>query len=264
MRKNRIRINSEQEQQDEGAPAWMVTYGDLVTQLLLFFVMLFSMATLDKAKFQEAAASLRTTFAQTSFRHNSGQDVIKFSEYYNALDSEEVLQVNNGESDQESQSQASEIGEDAEENQSLGEFGMSLEKRIEELSLDEYVNVVEEGGSTILRLDSVVLFDSGSAEIRESGKDVMLKLGTMLKDLDNEIIIQGHTDNRPINTVLYPTNWELSTKRATNIVLFLVNNCQVDPTRLTAQGNGEYRPIAPNDTPENMQKNRRIDIVIEK
>jgi len=261
MKRKKTNADSEQEFQQGGAPGWMVTYSDLMTQLLLFFVMLFAMSTLDTEKFYNAAASLRETFAQGPFLYNSGQDVIRFSQLNNAFDSEDVLQVNNGKDEEENQSQVTEADE-SQENQELGEFGKSLEQKIEELDLGEYVNVVEEDGSTILRLSSVVLFDSGSAEIRESGKEVMRKLGAMLKDIGGEIIIQGHTDNRPISTVLYPTNWELSTKRATNIVLFLINECQVDPTRLTAQGNGEYRPIAPNDTEENMQKNRRIDIVV--
>jgi chemotaxis protein MotB len=110
----------------------------------------------------------------------------------------------------------------------------------------------------------LILFDLGSADIKIDGRNVLKKLGVMLKNLDNEIVIQGHTDNIPINTEIYPTNWELSTKRATNVVLFLIDECGLDPTKLTASGNGEFRPIAPNNSEINRQKNRRIDIVIKK
>jgi flagellar motor protein MotB len=102
------------------------------------------------------------------------------------------------------------------------------------------------------------------ADIRTDGKSVLQKLGTMLNLLDNDIVIQGHTDNLPINTDYFPTNWELSTKRATNVVLFLIDKCGLKGQRLTASGNGEFKPLAPNTSDANRQKNRRIDIVIKK
>jgi chemotaxis protein MotB len=80
--------------------------------------------------------------------------------------------------------------------------------------------------------------------------------------LENEILIQGHTDNVPINTPLFPSNWELSTKRATNVVVYLIESLNLDPSKLTATGNGEYRPIGDNNTAEGRQKNRRIEIMI--
>jgi len=89
-------------------------------------------------------------------------------------------------------------------------------------------------------------------------------MGELLKELDSDAVVQGHTDNLPINTMLFPTNWELSTKRATNVVLFLIDECTLKPQKLTATGNGEFKPVAPNDTEVNRQKNRRIDVVIQK
>ena len=122
---------------------------------------------------------------------------------------------------------------------------------------------VIEGEKTItLRLNSVILFDSGRADIKASGMDILRKTGALLKNMDNDVVIQGHTDNLPINTLLFPSNWELSTKRATNIVMFLIDQCGADPTRLTATGNGEFRPIVQNNNEKNRQKNRRIDIVV--
>jgi chemotaxis protein MotB len=102
----------------------------------------------------------------------------------------------------------------------------------------------------------------GKADIKDSGKEVLDRLSTLLAELGNDILIQGHADDLPINTVLFPSNWELSTKRATNVVKYLVDFCNLPPEKLTATGNGEFRPIKPNDTPENRQENRRVDIVI--
>jgi len=239
----------------EGAPEWLTTYSDMVTLLLTFFVLLFSMASVDSKKFQEVAFSLRSAFMNISngelFYYNNGEDIISILDDNMPEDSEEENAVNNdkggsGETDQ------------------ISEFKEQVEQLISEMDLSEYVQVVDNKNNLTLRMDSVILFDLGKADIKESGKEAIRKIAELMKQLDSEVIVQGHTDNLPIKTSLYPTNWELSTKRATNVVLFLINECSLDPTKLTATGNGEYKPIAPNDTEANRQKNRRIDIVISK
>jgi chemotaxis protein MotB len=139
-----------------------------------------------------------------------------------------------------------------------------MEQLVLDYDLGEYVTIIDEATTITLRIESIVLFDSGSADIKQVGRDVLKRTGEMLKTLNRDIEVQGHTDSVPINSALFPTNWEPSTKRATNVVLFLVQNSGMDPKRLTATGNGEYRSIVPNDTEAHRQKNRRIDIFIEK
>jgi len=111
-----------------------------------------------------------------------------------------------------------------------------------------------------------ILFDSGSAKIKKEGKKVLNRVGEILaKVKDKQINIEGHTDNVPISSSLrkvFPTNWELSTARASNVVRYLQENTAVDPNVLSAVGFAEFRPVAPNDTPENKAKNRRIEIVL--
>jgi chemotaxis protein MotB len=113
-----------------------------------------------------------------------------------------------------------------------------------------------------------IFFDSGSAELKAGGKEVLGKLGHIVKGLTDKVIrVEGHTDNVPISKFLrvtYPTNWELSAARAINVVRFLQDSAGVPPEMLLAAAFGEYRPIVPNDTPENKQKNRRIEIVLQK
>jgi len=252
--------------EEPDAPAeWLLTYSDLVTLLLTFFVMLYSMSVLDKQKFQQLSHSLRSTFLNINageiYNYNRGEDIFNITPYDNA-DNENQFKSNNEQFDEMSQ-------EELEELQKLSDIKLKnvkkqLEEAIEKHNLAEYVRVVDEKRSLILRFDSVVLFDLGRAEIRESGKEILKELGTILKELDNDITIEGHTDNLPINTLLFPSNWELSTKRATNVVIFLIENCGLKPEKLTAAGRGEYEPVAPNDSDENRQKNRRIDIVVDK
>jgi chemotaxis protein MotB len=113
-----------------------------------------------------------------------------------------------------------------------------------------------------------IFFDSGSAELKPGGKEVLRKVGNILKGLTDKVIrVEGHTDNVPIAKPLqptYPTNWELSAARAITVVRFLQEHAGVPPEMLMAAGFGEYHPIAPNDTPANKQKNRRIEIVLQK
>jgi chemotaxis protein MotB len=112
-----------------------------------------------------------------------------------------------------------------------------------------------------------IFFDSGSAELKPGGKEMLMKLGHIVKGLTDKVIrVEGHTDNVPIAKPLqrtYPTNWELSAARAITVVRFLQEFCGVPPEMLMATGFGEYRPLAPNDTPANRQKNRRIEIVLQ-
>jgi chemotaxis protein MotB len=108
-----------------------------------------------------------------------------------------------------------------------------------------------------------ILFDSGKAEIKADGKKILKKVGDALAKTDKTIRVVGHTDNVPlIAGSAYPSNWELSTVRATTVVRFLQDQAKIDPTRLIAEGRGEYAPVAPNDSPANRQKNRRIEITL--
>jgi chemotaxis protein MotB len=165
------------------------------------------------------------------------------------------------------------------------------EKRIEELSssdeekvneikgtydalIEELKNEIEEGKIEITTLQEQltvnvldqVLFDSGSAEIKPEGIEVLDRVGKILKELDEKtIVVEGHTDNVPISPTLkrkYPTNWELSTARATTVVRYLQEKVGIDPSMLKAAGLSEYRPVADNSTDEGKSRNRRIEIIL--
>lgn len=247
----------------EGAPEWMTTYSDLVTLLLTFFILLFSMASVDSKKFEQVAQSLRSAFMNVSngeiHNNNNGKDVISILDDNMPTDAESEEISNN-------KSKGGDISDSdsKKKEETIAEFKEEVKALIMGLEIGEYVHIVDEKTAIILRIDSVILFDVGKADIKESGKETIKKVGELMRQLDTYIAIQGHTDNVPIRTSIFPTNWELSTKRATNVVIFLVNECALDPTKLTATGNGEFRPIASNDTEVNRQKNRRIDIVIDK
>jgi len=252
----------------DSAGDWMNTYADMVTLLLTFFILLFSMATVDKQKFVELANSLRSAFMHENgggdlYESNRGSELINIYDEINAVD-KVVSLVNNDYEGGETDNNVDRITDGNEVEYNTDDLKAEIEKAIEEMGLEEYVKIIERKDFLILRFDSVILFDLSSADIKSSAKTVLEKLGQMLNKMSNEIIIQGHTDNLPINTGQFPSNWELSTRRATNVVHFFINECSIAPSRLTATGNAEYKPVKPNDTAENRQQNRRIDIVVSK
>ena len=243
------------EEASEGAPEWMTTYSDLVTLLLTFFILLFSMAAIDKQKFEQVAFSLRSAFTLISsgetYDVNTGKSMISITPYDNAPEESE-----------EDESEDDEAKKEKEKK--IEKMKVDIEKLINELGLVENIKVIEEDDEIILRVDSLILFDSGSAELKVSGKPVVEKIGLIMKSLETDILVQGHADDRPINTSEFPSNWELSTKRATNVVKYLIEKSGMNQKFLTATGNAEFKPIAPNDTEYNRQKNRRIDIIVVK
>lgn len=223
--------------QSAGAPAWMTTYGDLITQVLIFFVLLFSFSNVDTNKFNAVMLSLQGSLGIM----NGGMD------------------LNEG-----SFIEGGEVGDfliSAEEQQ---EFE-ALQDEIEEIVASDnlkgvQVNLDERG--LVIRLIEGVLFDSGKANIKDEAKVILDKLAPVLKETHRQIRIEGHTDNLPIHTPEFPSNWELSTARAVNVIKYLIEKHNFSPYILSAAGYGEYRPIAPNDSDKNRALNRRVDIVI--
>ncbi len=241
---------------EAGAPAWMTSYGDLMTNLLCCFVLLFSMAIVDQQKFEAVASSLRAAF--------SNQSISTFEEEKKDSIINLLPDVQPGNQPDETDDIDGEKPDAVSEKMTVAEAKAEIEQLIEGMGLNENIKVIEEKDIVIFRVDSLILFDSGKADLKESGKPVIEQIGKVMKKLNIDILVQGHADDRPISTSIFPSNWELSTKRATNVVKYLMSKCGIEGKYLTATGNAEYKPIAPNDTEYNRQKNRRIDIVVAK
>ncbi len=251
------------ESEEVGAPAWMATYGDLVTNLLVFFVLLYSMSTVDQNTFSEVAASLSYTMinlkGSDSILDGNGNSIITFD--YTKYDSEEA----EAKRKEKYIEDANEMVVDADEKLKGKEFDEAkndIRDTIAEQGISDKVQVVEEKDFLLIRLDQEIFFDPGSADIVDEGKTVLSSLAVSLREMKNEIMVSGHTDNVPMTNKRYATNWELSTARATNVVRYFVEAENLDPELFTATGNGEYRPVGDNNTPEGRQKNRRIEIKI--
>lgn len=279
------------QEESSGGASWLTTYSDLVTLLLCFFILLFSMAIVDKQKVEKVALSIRAAFlgetGDSIFSMNAGDTLISLTpvidenDLLDRLDEEAGAEGEEGDETGAEGEEGDETGQEGDEGSETGEAGAEGEETggdaegigtlkadiqglIDKMGLNENIRVIDEGTRIILRMDSVILFDTGKADLKPSARPVIEKIGEILKSLDTEIQVQGHADDRPINTPEFSSNWELSTKRATNVVKYLIDKCGVSENHLTATGNAEFRPIAPNDSEYNRQKNRRIDIAIYK
>ena len=242
----------------------MTTYSDMVTLLLTFFIMLFSMATIDKNKFTDIAKSLSNSLMNLStgesILDSSGKSIITV-DFVNPSDK------NLPEQKEKYIESAEEMVIDAQRqihNMEMDIAKDEIRQAVEAQGIGEKVEIVEEKDYILVRLESEVFFDSGSADIRPGGFLVLQQFAEILRNIDNEILVSGHTDNVPINTPLYKSNWELSTARATTVVRYFTETLGLDPVKFTATGNGEFRPIGDNNTAEGRQRNRRIEIMIMK
>lgn len=221
----RIRKDDLENQLNKSA-LWVVTYGDLMSYLMIFFLILFSFAIAknDKTKqkkYEESLVKIQQTFGG------------KISKEYLEKKKQEMKEEN-------------------------------FEKKIQELQKKDDKNLleVEMNEKRIkLILKEGILFDSGSAVLKSDAKNILLPVIEELKKLSNDIIIEGHTDNVPVKGGKYTNNFELSMARAYSVIEFMEKN-GIDPKRLSGIGYGEWRPIADNSTPQGRARNRRIEITL--
>jgi len=222
---------------DEGGDDWLLTYADLMTQLVCFFVLLMSFSIISSIKFREVVVSLQDALKGTG----------ALTAWRSPIDELPRSVRNRAEDDKLRELKAS-VDEYIEEN----EMTDSLETEIREAGL-----VI-----TLKQMESPVFFDTADARIKEESHPILDMIGKLVKGLPNDIRVEGHTDSRPINTAQFPSNWELSIMRATNVLRYMQTTTKIAPKRLSAVGYGPYRPIVSNDTVSGMSRNRRVEIII--
>lgn len=291
-----------QEEVKQGLPEWQATFSDMMTLLMCFFVMLFSMSTIDAAKFEEAAQSFQQTisifskgakaigdgilvsngvsqlnqldefFNTTGKTASSDTDDIEFEE--NAKGMQEISEKM-GITEDELKAMLEELGMTEEELMKLltnmeeekmkqsEELAEKIEESLAEGMMQEKIDVEFNANCVILSLSGAFLFDSGQAELKAEALPVLDKIGVILaKYADNTVEIEGHTDSVPLNGGRYENNDVLSSYRALAVFNYLKDNAAIDPGVMKHTGRGEYMPVADNSTPEGRAKNRRVEIKI--
>ncbi len=232
-------------QEQPGSPLWMTTYSDMVTLLLTFFILLYTMSVIDIERFQTVIISIQTSFLghtgimdQTPETRDSPEESMEFEEGFiseadlleRAREAEEII---------------------AEVRLFLTELGIEAEA---EVSLDER--------GIVLELPDYLFFERARADLKPEARDILDKFSELFLRLDRSIIVEGHTCNLPINVPEFPSNWELAVIRAVRVTRYLVEEKGLDPRYLKATGYGEFNPLEPNVSPEARARNRRVTMVI--
>lgn len=278
-----------QEDPPKGSPAWMATFSDLMNLLLCFFVLLFSMSTIDEAKLNELIASMSNSFSVFNGGASSIGDGIlisngvsqlnELSNYINSMgmsadskneshEVEEFDQTQTGiqESEEQEESGAVSSLEEQLEEQNLAkneELAELIGEAVSESNMSDQIDVSFSAQYVLLTMKGALLFDSGSADLKTESYPVMDKIGVILERYaGGEIEINGHTDNIPIKSARFADNEELSSSRALSVFYYLVQNTNLNVTVLKHAGMGERVPIADNSIPEGRAKNRRVEIRI--
>lgn len=228
-----------EEEPKAGAPEWMATYGDMVTLLLCFFVLLFSFATLDVQKFKAIAVSMNGSLGVL----DSGMTV-SMEPLVNAFPSD------------------SPPTDDIQENEKFNELYQEMNEYIKENNLQTSIMLVLDERGLLVRFMDNVLFDSGKADLTPKAREIITKVAEIIRQNNKNVRVEGHTDNVPISTARFPSNWELSTTRAVNVVKFLIEECGIEAKRMSASGYADQHPIDDNSTQIGRQNNRRVDMVI--
>ncbi len=251
----------------KGAPAWQSTFADLMNLLLCFFVLLFSMSTVDAEKFEMIAASFSQTFSIFSAGATAIGDGVLISNgvsQLNELDKyiNSTGKMDEGETISEDLATAQEEIEKAkiEESEELAE---KIQEAVSENNLNNEIDIDFTAQYVQLTLKGALLFDSGSTQIKEAAIPVLDQVGVILERYaDSTVEIEGHTDNVPMSGAKYSNNDELSSGRALSIFNYLIQNTSLDPALVKHSGRGEYVPVADNSTPEGRTMNRRVEIKI--
>ncbi|OXS78091.1 flagellar motor protein MotB [Domibacillus enclensis] len=234
----RKRHKKHEEHVDE---SWLIPYADLLTLLLALFIVLFASSSIDAQKFQAIASAFNNEL-------EGGSGVLDFPS--------PVSDPSMSESEEQENLKAADQKE-------LQEMQEKMTAYIKENNLQDKVETTLNGEGLLLRIRDNVLFNSGESDIQpaqlQSAQDIAKLL---IMDIPRSIIISGHTDNVPISTAQFDSNWELSAMRAVNFMKEILKNDQLDPRLFSAKGYGEYQPIASNDTPSGRAQNRRVEILI--
>lgn len=229
-----------------GGPAWMTTFSDLMSLLLTFFILLFSMSNVSGEKFNQAAYSLSSSLLGGGDGILEG--VIVPFEDDDTGTNETVVPVRDLDT----------TGMDPK----LVEMYNRVINFVEANGIEDKVLISADPNGIYVNVSNSILFGKESASISREGRSVLKSVGKLLNQLDNKVVVEGHTDDIPNAYGQYATNWELSVGRAVSVLRYLSENEHVSPKRLSAVGFGEHQPLAPNNSEENRARNRRVNIVV--
>ncbi|MGV6970894.1 flagellar motor protein MotS [Bacillus halotolerans] len=234
LRRERFERRNGNGKNNQSSSGWMVTFTDLVTLILVFFILLFSMSQIDLQKFKAAVNSIQ--------KEGSG------------------LQPEQTAIDQKDTPSADAKKQENQQDQLL----QKVNTYIQEHQLKAKMTAKRDERGVVLVLQEAVLFDSGEAKVLENAETLLHQIAVLLQTIPNDIQVEGHTDSRNISTYRYPSNWELSAARASGVIQYFTSKEKLPSKRFIAVGYADTKPVKDNKTNEHMKENRRVEIVIKK
>jgi chemotaxis protein MotB len=257
-------VKRKKEEEHENNERWLVSYADFITLLFAFFTTLYAISTVDAQKMGKMVTSMRESFDSNLFPPGS-QTLSLNPGVGNNPAARDILQNNREVAmDRNKQQKMSSVaarqllnGEKA-----LGRLKKDIETMLKEDVMKGRLRMQVEPRGLVISLGEAGLYDSGSDQIKPEGKAMLDTIAASLVNLDNQIRVEGHTDNVPIHNPRFPSNWELSTARATGMLRYLAEKFTFKSDLLSASGYAEYRPAASNDTSDGRMHNRRVDVIV--
>ena len=227
---------------------WLVSYADFITLLFAFFTTLYAISTVDQKKVGKMVYSMRTAFNLDFFKGQQAESSpVGGATKIAVVPAPAEPAAGNGKG----------IGSDR-----YLRLVQELTQLAEDPALKGRIEIRQEKRGVVIALSEAAFFGSGSADLQKGTSEALGVVGAKLKEKGYEILVEGHTDNVPVRSRTFRSNWELSTARATVVVAYFVDQMGYAPTKVGAAGYGEHKPVAANDTPEGRARNRRVDIVV--
>jgi len=254
-------------EEDAQHAAWAIPYGDLVTLLFAFFVVLYAASSVNESKYRALSTSLFTEFngqkppgaapgaapgTRAATLSHPGPATQPQTADSHAIFADTATVT---------RKQAEEIARSQAQSQALDKVAADISAAMSDLIKTNLVVVRRKGSTIEVEIRTDILFPSGSATLSPTAVGVIRKLSQTLASLPNPVRVEGHTDSQPIDTVEFPSNWELSSARAASVV-HLIANSGIDPARLSVIGRAQYSPAQPNTTAAGRNANRRVLIAI--
>lgn len=251
------RKKQEETDVDAGMERWLLSYSDFITLLMVFFIMLYALSKVDVDKYNALAQSLSVVLTGSSIQEmkTPGPSLAPgVAGEQNLKQAQEILEA---------------VGQLAEVQKQIDQFIQTDQNEVAGITMGEsstkladYIDIIQQERGLVISIKDTLLFPSGSDELNPQARLVIIKLGTALQQIPNQLRVEGHTDDLSINTERFPSNWELSIARATTVLHVLQRDVGIQAQRLSVVGYGEFNPLVPNTNAANRSKNRRVDIVI--
>lgn len=280
-------MKKKKEPEKDSSGRWMLTYSDMITLLMAFFIVLYATSNINLEKYKKLSTSLNSALGSSSSSSSSGGTGTgsggsgsgKTGGKINVtglptMSANEKLNVSgldfaSSSSDDSSSGSTSTQGSgsdlwynDKSQAQEFQSAQKDFNKYVKDNNLGSDVTVGITTRGLEVSMKESILFNSAEAALKPDAMNKLISIGKILKNVEGKIRVEGNTDNLPIKNDRYNSNWQLSSIRASNVAELLIEKSGVDPSRVTAVGNGEYKPVASNATPEGRAQNRRVNIVI--